>query len=699
MRKVLLLMTISTTLLGTMGAAAANPLLEEWTAPFGVPPFSALDISHYEPAFAAAIAAHDAEIATIAGNPAPATFANTIEALDAAGAELARVSNVFYSLNGTMTSEPMQAVAKTMAPILSRHRDTILLNGEIFARVDAVHGQRADLDLDAEQAMLLEETWKGFVRGGANLDAPKKEQLKALNEELSLLTVQFGENVLKETNRFELVIDDAADLAGLPAGVVAAAAEAAAQRGHEGKWVVTLHKPSFIPFLQYAEKRALREKVFKAYAGMGDNGDELDNNAILVQIADVRARRAKILGFTTHAHYVLDDNMAGTPEAVYELLQQIWTPAVARAKVEAADMQAIIDADGGDFALEAWDWSFYAEKVKKARYDLDGEMLRPYFEMDRVRTGVFAVAGKLWGLEFVPRSDIPVWHEDVEAFEVRDADGTVLALLMTDYFPRASKRGGAWMNALVKQRYQDGERVIPVIYNVGNFTKPTADTPSLLSMDEVGTMFHEFGHALHGMLSDCRYRRLSGTSVARDFVELPSQIMENWAFEPQVLDLYARHYETDAPIPAELKNKIRNARHFNQGFATTEYVAASFLDMDWHTLEAAAGIDAGTFEDKAMADIGLIPEIISRYRSPYFRHVFAGGYSSGYYSYLWAEVLDADAFAAFTESGDIFDRATAEAFREHILARGGTEDPMELYRRFRGQDPEIEPLLKRRGLM
>ena len=698
MRKAMLSMIFVTILAAAGSAAAGNPLLEPWDAPYGVPPFAEIEVGHYEPAFTATLAAHAAEIATIRDASAPATFANTIESLDTAGDELTRVRTVFYALNGTMTDKDMQAVARTMAPVLSRHRDTITLDGQLFARVDAVYGARGELNLDPEQAKLLEETWKGFVRGGANLDDTAKEELKKLNEEISLVTLQFGENVLNETNRFELVIADESDLAGLPAGVVAAAAEAAAQRGHDGQWVVTLHKPSFIPFLQYAENRELRRQVLAAYAGMGDHDDKYDNKDLLVRIADLRARRAQLLGFPTHAHYVLDDNMARTPEAVYGLLEQVWHPALDRARAEAADMQAIVDAEGGGFALAPWDWRYYAEKVKKQKYDLDEQMLRPYFEMDRVRAGVFAVAGRLWGLEFIRLTDIPVWHEDVETFEVRDRDGSVLAVLMTDYFPRTSKRGGAWMNSMIKQRYVHGERVVPVIYNVGNFTKPTAGTPSLLSMDEVGTMFHEFGHALHGMLSDCRYRRLSSTSVARDFVELPSQIMENWAFESEVLDMYARHYETDEPIPAELKERIRKAKHFNQGFATTEYVAASYLDMDWHTLDEAAGLDANRFEREAMDRIGLIPEIISRYRSPYFRHVFAGGYSAGYYSYLWAEVLDADAFAAFTETGDIFDPGTAQAFREHILSRGGTEDPMELYRRFRGRDPGIEPLLERRGL-
>ncbi|RKZ11965.1 peptidase M3, partial [bacterium] len=522
MRKVLALMTILATSAGTAGA---NPLLEAWEAPFGVPPFEAVETAHFEPAFTAALTAHEEEIAAIASDPASPSFTNTVEAIDAAGGELRRVRSVFRLLSGAMTDDDLQAVQRRLAPVLSRHKDAILLNEQLFARVDAVYGQRQKLDLDTEQSRLLSETWKKFVRGGANLPAARKEELKILNEKLALLTVGFGENVLKETNRFELVIDDEEDLAGLPKGVVAAAAAAATQRDKEGQWIITLHKPSFIPFLQYAENRALRQQVFAAYASMCDHGDELDNKGAVVEISDLRARRAALLGFATHAHYVLDDNMAGKPEAVYGLLRKVWDPALARAKGEVIEMQAIIDAEGGDFKLAAWDWWYYAEKVKHAKFDLNEEMLRPYFEMSAVRQGVFDVAGRLWGLQFTPRRDIPVWHEDVAAFEVTDAEGRVMALLMTDYFPRASKRGGAWMNALVKQRYENDQRVVPVIYNVGNFTKPTADTPSLLSMDEVGTMFHEFGHALHGMLSDCRYRSLSGTSVARDFVELPSQVM------------------------------------------------------------------------------------------------------------------------------------------------------------------------------
>jgi len=513
-----------------------------------------------------------------------------------------------------------------------------------------------------------------------------------------VLSLQFGENVLKETNTFELVVADEADLAGLPEASVQAAAEEAAGRGHEGAWVFTLQKPSLIPFLQYAENRDLRETMWRGYTMMGNNGDERDNKGILARMVELRLERANLLGFPSHAHYVLDDNMAKTPENVYALLEQVWTPALARARGEAAEMQKIIDAEGGGFDLAAWDWWYYAEKVKKAKYDLDEETMRPYFELENVRRGLFEVVNRLWGLTFTERTDIPVYQEDVKVYEVRDADGSILAIWYSDYFPRESKRGGAWMSSFRKERYDGDTRVIPVIYNVGNFTKPTANKPALLSADEVGTMFHEFGHALHGMMSDCRYRSLSGTAVARDFVELPSQVMENWAFRPEVLDLYAVHYRTGEKIPAALVDKLQKSKHFNQGFATTEYVAASFLDMDWHTVDGSSDRDVLAFEDASLGRIGLMDEIASRYRSTYFRHIFAGGYSAGYYSYLWAEVYDADAFEAFVETGDVFDRETARSFRENILARGGTADGMELYRAFRGRDPEIGPLLKRRGL-
>ncbi len=610
---------------------------------------------------------------------------------------LTRVSNVFFSLNSSLTSDTMQAMAQEIAPKLSKHGDDILMNEKRFQRVKAVYATKDDPSLTTEQKRLLDETYKSFVRNGANLDKEKQAKLREINEELSVATLKFGENILKENNRFELVIEKKKDLAGLPENVVTAAAEAAKERGHEGKWVFTLHKPSLIPFLQYSSKRELREKMFKAYDHRGDNNDDLDNKELVTKIARLRLRRAQLLGYKTHADYVLEENMAKTPDKVYEFLDRVWAPGLKRAKAEADDMQKMIDKEGGKFKLQPWDWWYYAEKVKKAKYDLDEEMLRPYFELENVRQGAFDVASKLYGITFVELSGVPKYHPDVRVFEVKDSDGSHIGLLYVDYFPRESKEGGAWMGAYKDEYMKAGKRIAPIIVNCGNFSKPTADTPALLSWDEVTTLFHEFGHGLQGLLTNCTYESLSGTNVATDFVELCSQIMENWASEPEVLKAYAKHYKTGEPMPDELIAKIRNARLFNQGFATTEYLAASILDMDWYTLTEDKPIDPIAFENKTFARIGLIPEIVSRYRSPYFNHIFGDGYSAGYYSYIWAEVLDADAFQAFKENG-LFDRKTAQAFRDNILAAGNTEDPMTLYKRFRGAEPKIDPLLERRGL-
>jgi len=529
------------------------------------------------------------------------------------------------------------------------------------------------------------------------LDEEKKARLREINQELSVLTLKFGENVLKEDNRFEMIIESEEDLAGLPEAVIQGAAETAEERGQTGKWVFTLQKPSMIPFLQYSEKRDLREKIFKAYINRGHHEDELDNKANLSRIADFRVERANLLGYKTHADFVLETNMAKKPENVYMFLDQIWKPALVMAKKEAKELQAMIEEEGHGFQLQPWDWWYYAEKVKKAKYALDEEMMRPYFKLENVIEGAFYIANELYGIKFVERTDIPKYHEDVKVFEVKEADGTHIGILYTDYFPRASKRGGAWMNSFRKQYRMEEEKIHPVITNNGNFSKPTGDKPALISSEEVLTLLHEFGHALHGLLSDCTYYRLSGTSVSRDFVELPSQIMENWALDPEVLKVYAKHYETGEVIPQELVDKMKKARTFNQGFATVEYMSACYLDMDWHTLTESEELDVDKFETESMDRIGLIPEIVVRYRSPYFRHIFSGGYSAGYYSYIWAEVLDADAFEAFKETS-LFDKKTAQAFRENILERGGTEDPMTLYKRFRGAEPGVEPLLKRKGL-
>lgn len=678
-------------------AKEANPFFSEFDTPFGVPPFEKIKEEHYLPAFKEAMEQQKQKIEAIIDDPEPPTFENTIEALENSGTLLRTVGNVFGVLNGSMTNEKMQTIAKEAAPLRSKHRDDIQLNEKLFQRIKAVYGQKEKLDLTVEQNMLLEKYYRDFVRGGANLNKEDKDKLREINKELSILTVRFGENVLKENNRFEMIIEKEEDLSGLPQAVVSAAAEAAKEKGYEGKWLFTLQKPSMIPFLQYSDKRDLREKIFKAYINRGNNNDELDNKDILSRIVLLRMKRAHLLGYKSHADYVLERNMAKKPKNVYDLLNQLWEPALKRAKKEAKELQEIIHEEGHDFKLQPWDWWYYAEKLKKAKYAFDEETLRPYFKLENVMDGAFYVANKLYGIQFAEREDIPKYHQDAKVFEVKEADGSHIGIFYADYFPRASKRGGAWMNSLRKQSKRDSTEIHPVITNNGNFSKPTGDKPALLSSEEVLTLFHEFGHGLHGLLSDCTYYRVSGTSVARDFVELPSQIMENWAFEPEVLKVYAKHYKTGEVIPQELIDKLEAARYFNQGFATVEYLAASFLDMDWHTLSEAKEQDVQEFETESLNRIGLIPEIIVRYRSPYFRHIFSGGYSSGYYSYIWAEVLDADAFEAFKETS-LFDQKTAQAFRKNILERGGTEDPMILYKRFRGAEPKVEPLLKKRGL-
>jgi len=674
-----------------------NPFFKPWATPFETPPFDLIKEDDFLPAFAKGIEQQKAEIEAILGNKKKPSFKNTIDPLDSSGSLLTRVDSVFGCLIDAHTNDEIQRIAEEVTPLLSEHQDDILLNEKLFARIKDVYDRKEKLKLTVEQATLLDKTYKTFVRGGANLDTDKKAVLRTINEELSLLTLKFGQNILKEDNNYQLVIDSQGDLVGLPEAVISGASEAAKELGQEGKWIFTLHKPSLIPFLQYSDKRDLREKFFKAFINRGNNGDEFDNKSIASRIAALRVQRAQLLGYETHAHFVLEENMAKVPDNVYDLLVKLWEPALSIAKQEAHALQEMIDEEGQRFKLEAWDWWYYAEKLKKAKYALDDEILRPYFKLENVIEGVFTVATNLFGLQFEERSDIPKYHEDVKVFEVKESDGSHVGILYTDYFPRPSKRGGAWMNSLRKQSRTKGKEVTPVIFNVGNFSKPTAEKPSLITLEEVTTLFHEFGHALHGLLSDCTYETLSGTAVSRDFVELPSQIMENWALHPDVLKMYAKHYETEQPIPQDLIDKIVTAGQFNQGFATVEYLAASFLDMDWHTLTRVEEVDVWELENDSMAKIGLIPEIVVRYRSPYFNHIFASGYSSGYYSYIWAEVLDADAFEAFKETS-LFDKSTADSFRENILAKGGTEDPMTLYVRFRGSEPKVEPLLKKRGL-
>lgn len=675
-----------------------NPFFIEWTTPFGTPPFPDIKPAHFRPAFEEGMARQREEVETIASSSEAPTFANTVEALERTGALLTKVDNVFSALTSNDTNDALQKIESEVAPLLAKHMDDIMLDDRLFQRVEAVWEGRAGIVLNPEQSRLLEKTYKAFVRNGAGLDEEKKAELRRINEELAVLTVKFGENVLKEDNAFMLILETEEDLDGLPPDVAAAAAETAKAKDLEGKWVFTLHKPSCIPFFQYSARRDLREKLFRAFINRGDNNNEYDNKAILSKIAALRSRKALLLGYKTHADYVLEENMAKTPAGVYRLLDQLWTPALDMARNEAKELQGLIDEEGGRFKLEPWDWWYYAEKLKKAKYELDDEVLRPYFELEAVRRGAFDVAGKLWGVRFEPRTDIPVYHPDVEVFEVKEADGRHIGILYTDYFPRPSKRGGAWSGSIREQSYQDGRKVTPVNYNVGNFTKPTAEKPSLITFDEALTLFHELGHALNDLLSDVAYESLSGTNVPRDFVELGSQIMENWAREPEVIRSYARHYQTGEPIPQELLDKVERAGLFNQGFATVEYLAACYLDMDWHTLTEPVEKEANAFENASMQEIGLIPEIVVRYRSPYFQHIFSGGYSAGYYSYIWCEVLDADAFQAFKETG-LFDPATARSFRETIYGRGGSEDAMTLYVRFRGREPEVEPLLKRKGFL
>ena len=674
-----------------------NPFFTEWTTPYGVPPFDLIKTEDYLPAYDKAMEQNKQEIVAIISNPDDPTFENTIVALDRSGEALRRVNSVFGNLNETNTTPEMQKIAKEMAPKMSAHFDDIWLNEDLFKRVKAVYDNQDRFNLNTEDSMLLVKTYKRFVRGGANLNAEDQKRFREINKQLSLLTVQFGENLLAETNDFKLVIDNEDDLSGLPESVRAAAAETAKNQGLEGKWVFTLQKPSLIPFITYSDRRDLREKLFKGYIERCNHNNEHDNKAIVNQIVNLRLERANLLGYKTHADYVLDENMAKTPANVYKLTGSLMDAALPVARQEAADQQKLIDAEGGGFQLQPWDWWYYTEKIKKQKYDFNDEVLRPYFKLENVKQGVFDVLNKLYGITFVPAKDLPVYYDGVETYEVHDTDGRVMAVLYMDFFPRESKRVGAWMTTFRKQYKKDGKNVIPIVQVVYNFSKPTGDKPALLSFEEASTLFHEMGHAMHGIFSNCTYVSLSGTDVPRDFVELPSQIMENWAAEPQVLKMYARNYKTDEPIPDELIQKMGAAKHFNQGFEVTEFISASILDMDWHTITEKKDYDVMAFEKQSLERMHMIPQIVVRYRSPYFAHIFSGGYSAGYYSYAWAEVLDADAFEAFKEHG-IFDRATANSFRENILSKGGTEDPMKMYVRFRGQEPTTDAMLKRRGL-
>lgn len=699
-KKIVLLIGILMVLISCKDTKETNPFFSEFQTPYGTPPFDLIKTEHYKPAFEEGIKLHNEEIKQIAENADAASFDNTIVALDNSGALLERVTAVFFAMDNAESDSLLQQIAVEVSPLLSEHNDNIYLNEMLFARVKSVYdANKADSTLfNTEQKRLLDKFYKRFVRSGILLSDADKAKLRDINKELSVLSLTFGQNLLAETNSYQLVIEKEEDLSGLPEGIKVAAAEEAKAKGKEGKWLFTLHKPSWIPFMQYADNRALREQLYKAMYMRGDNDNANDNKSIINKMVNLRLEKANLLGYPTHANFVLDETMAKTPENAYKLLNDIWKYALPQAKRELGELQQLISKEGGDFKLESWDWWYYAEKLRKVKYDLDEEELRPYFKLENVRNGVFAVSNKLFGLNFTLLDNVTIYHPDVTTYKVTDADGSDIGIIYLDYFPRAGKRAGAWMGNFSEQYVAGGKDVRPVIYNVGNFTKPTADTPSLLTPDEVETLFHEFGHALHGLLSKCTYKGVNGTNVSRDFVELPSQVLEHWAFHPEVLALYAKHYQTGEIIPEALVKKMENASSFNQGFTTTELVAAALLDMDWHTITQKQDFDVRKFENDALNKIGLIPEIIVRYRSTYFAHIFDGGYSAGYYSYLWSEVLDADAFELFAEKG-VFDPATAKSFRDNVLSRGDSEDPMVLYKQFRGAEPDPVYLLKNRGFV
>jgi len=672
-----------------------NPFFSEYTTPFQTPPFDMIKIEHYLPAFEEGIKIKRAELDAIINNQDKPTFENTIAAIEKSGKLLTKVSRVFFNISGSNGNDETQKIAETITPELSKLSNDIYLNEKLFQRIKSINDEKEKLNLTSEQLKVLDNYYSDFVRNGIGLDEEKKSRLKQINQELSMLSLKFGDNLRKETNAIGLVIDNIQDLIGLPDAVIQGAAELAKQNGLEGKWAFNLQRPSFTPFLQYSEKRDLREKLYKAYLMRGNNNNEVDNKEIIKKIIALRNEKVNLLGYKTYADFKLERNMAKNPETVNKFLADLWAPALSNSKKEAAEMQKLIDAEGGNFKLAGWDWWYYAEKVKKDKYALDEEMLRPYFKMENVRQGAFDVAAKLYGIQFIKRDDISVYQPDVDVYEVKEADGTHIGILYTDYYPRSGKRAGAWMSNFRSQSNMDGEFITPLIVNVGNFSKPTEGKPALLSYDEVETLFHEFGHGLNGLFTNTTYPGSRRAPV--DFTELPSQIMENWASHPDVIKMYAKHYQTGEPIPDDLIKKIINSQYFNKGFETLEYLAASILDMDWHTLTDIANVEVQKFEEKSMSNIGLIPEIASRYQSTNFNHIFGGdGYSAGYYGYMWSGVLDSDAFGAFLENG-LFDKATAESFRRNILEKSGSDDPMNLYVKFRGREPKPDALIQKLG--
>ncbi len=676
---------------------SSNPLLETWDTPYGIPPFDQIKIEHYLPAFEAAFLQHKENLEAIATNSEAPTFSNTIEAMEMSNPLLSKVAGVLFNLTSSQTSDELQAIESKVNPRYAAHFAAVETNPRLFERINKLFENKSQLNLDQEELALLSEVHNKFVRAGAALESNKRDRVNAIEEQLASYYTSFGQHTLNDTNVFELVLETQDELAGLPESVLVAAAEEGRLRGKEGKYVFTISRSSFTPFMQFSENRELRQKLHAAYIHCGNNGTENDNNSLVKDITALRAERAILMGFESHAHYMLDDRMAKTPEAVKGLLDQVWKPAKEKVREEAEDLQLAIQNEGGNFELAPWDWWFYAEKVRAERFDFDAEMVKPYFQLENVRDGAFAVANKLYGLKFMPIGDFPRYHEDVLAYEVKDADGTDIGVFLVDYFMRPSKRGGAWMSTFRDQSTLSGN-VRPIVVNVCNFPKGDGSTPCLLGLDEVTTLFHEFGHGLHGLLSNVKYASLSGTEVKQDFVELPSQIMEHWALEEEVLKEYAVHYKTGEVIPSLLIDKLKRSEKFNQGFSTTENLAACYLDLAWHLPELDQSDSLAVVENKTQKEIDLIDVVAPRYHSSYFQHIFTGeSYSAGYYSYIWAEVLDTDGFEAFKENG-IFDKKTANAFRKEVLEKGGTREPMTMYKAFRGREPEVTPLLKARGL-
>ncbi|MCL2246496.1 MAG: M3 family metallopeptidase [Lentimicrobiaceae bacterium] len=701
MKKIILIMCIAAAMMVgcTKKESPKNPFFQTWNTPYGIPPFEEIKYEHYLPAFEEGMKQQKTEVDVICNNEEAPTFANTCEALEYSGQLLYTVSLVFSNLEGACNSPEMEEIAETVAPQLSAHSDDISLNKVLFERIKALYDKKEDLNLEPVEMRLLEEQYKGFVRGGALIPEEQQPRFREINEKLALLSIKFGNNVLKASNGYKLVVDDKVRLEGMPENALAAALDLGAQdEATKGKYVFTIQLPSYEPLLQYCKDRELRKEMWTAYATRCTS-DSLSNLEVIEETVNLRIERAKMFGFDSHAAFVLDNCMAKTPEAVNNLLMQVWKPAIKKAKEEAAEYQKMIDAEGGNFKLEPCDWRYYTEKLRKEKYNINEEEVSVYFSLENVKNGIFMLSEKLYGITFQPNPNLPKYHNDNEVFEVKRGEN-VIAILYMDYFPRESKGSGAWMTNFREQWYdKDGHNVIPIVSLVMNSAKPTADAPALLSFDQVETFFHEFGHGLHGMLTNCKYRSLSGTNVSRDFVELPSQVMENWASEPEFLKMYAKHYKTGEPITDELIAKMEATSTYGQGFINAELLAASFLDMNYHTLTTPGKINVLEFEDQAMKKLGLIPEIISRYKSPYFKHVFTTGYDAGYYSYTWAAVLDADAFEAFKEKGDLFHKETADLFRTFVLEKGNTQDPMDLYVAFRGKKPVIEPLLRNRGLL